>query len=77
MRPATNIGCRTLDACLYALGQEVAGQRADRVDGRQHTRAVGAPDRQIAGVVLEQDTGMIADWTGMIITAYVGGRSIE
>lgn len=22
-------------------------------------------------------TGMIADWTGMIITAYVGGRSIE
>jgi hypothetical protein len=21
--------------------------------------------------------GMIADWTGMIITAYVGGRSIE
>ena len=59
------------------LGQEVAGQRADRVDGRQHTRAVGAPDRQIAGVVLEQDTGMIADWTGMIITAYVGGRSIE
>ena len=75
--PATNIGCRTLDACSICLGQEVAGQRADRVDGRQHTRAVGAPDRQIAGVVLEQDTGMIADWTGMIITAYVGGRSIE
>jgi hypothetical protein len=22
-------------------------------------------------------TGMVADWTGMIITAYVGGRSIE
>ena len=22
-------------------------------------------------------TGMIADWTGLIITAYVGGRSIE
>jgi hypothetical protein len=22
-------------------------------------------------------TGMIADWTGMILTAYVGGRSIE
>ncbi len=22
-------------------------------------------------------TGMIADWTGMIITAYVGGRTIE
>ena len=22
-------------------------------------------------------TGVIADWTGMIITAYVGGRSIE
>jgi hypothetical protein len=22
-------------------------------------------------------TGMIADWTGMIVTAYVGGRSIE
>ena len=22
-------------------------------------------------------TGMIADWTGMIIIAYVGGRSIE
>ena len=22
-------------------------------------------------------TGMIADWSGMIITAYVGGRSIE
>jgi hypothetical protein len=22
-------------------------------------------------------TGMIADWTGMIITSYVGGRSIE
>jgi hypothetical protein len=22
-------------------------------------------------------TGMIADWTGMIITAYVGGRSVE
>ena len=22
-------------------------------------------------------TGMMADWTGMIITAYVGGRSIE
>jgi hypothetical protein len=22
-------------------------------------------------------TGMIADWFGMIITAYVGGRSIE
>jgi hypothetical protein len=22
-------------------------------------------------------TGMVADWTGTIITAYVGGRSIE
>jgi hypothetical protein len=22
-------------------------------------------------------TGMVADWTGMIVTAYVGGRSIE
>jgi hypothetical protein len=22
-------------------------------------------------------TGMIADWTGMIITAYVGGRAVE
>ena len=22
-------------------------------------------------------TGMIADWSGLIITAYVGGRSIE
>ena len=22
-------------------------------------------------------TGMIADWTGLIVTAYVGGRSIE
>lgn len=22
-------------------------------------------------------TGMVADWTGMILTAYVGGRSIE
>jgi hypothetical protein len=22
-------------------------------------------------------TGMIADWTGMIVTAYVGGRSVE
>lgn len=22
-------------------------------------------------------TGMVADWTGLIITAYVGGRSIE
>jgi hypothetical protein len=22
-------------------------------------------------------TGMVADWAGMIITAYVGGRSIE
>jgi hypothetical protein len=22
-------------------------------------------------------TGMIADWTGMILTDYVGGRSIE
>jgi hypothetical protein len=25
----------------------------------------------------DPSTGMIADWTGMIITAYVGGRSIE
>ncbi len=22
-------------------------------------------------------TGMVADWTGLIVTAYVGGRSIE
>ncbi|MEJ2378042.1 MAG: hypothetical protein P8Y71_22555 [Pseudolabrys sp.] len=22
-------------------------------------------------------TGMVAEWTGLIITAYVGGRSIE
>jgi hypothetical protein len=22
-------------------------------------------------------TGMVADWTGIILTAYVGGRSIE
>ena len=40
------------------------------------------PDRSSQSTVLalgstDPITGMIADWTGMIITAYVGGRSIE
>jgi len=34
-------------------------------------------DKVLGLGITDPITGMIADWTGMIITAYVGGRSIE
>jgi hypothetical protein len=34
-------------------------------------------DKVLGLGVTDPITGMIADWTGMILTAYVGGRSIE
>ena len=38
--------------------------------GSSYTSALGLG-------VTDPITGMIADWTGTILTAYVGGRSIE
>ena len=34
-------------------------------------------DKVLGWGVADPITGMIADWAGLIITAYVGGRSIE
>jgi hypothetical protein len=34
-------------------------------------------DKVLGWGVTDPITGMIADWAGVIITAYVGGRSIE
>lgn len=34
-------------------------------------------DKVLGWGVTDPITGMIADWAGLIITAYVGGRSIE
>jgi hypothetical protein len=34
-------------------------------------------DKVLGLGITDPITGMTADWTGMIITAYVGGRSIE
>ncbi len=34
-------------------------------------------DKVLGLGTIDPITGMVADWTGMIVTAYVGGRSIE
>ena len=66
-------GCRHTPEVGAVCGKAA---RTDLCGGRP---AMGVPTAtKVLGLgITDPITGMIADWTGMILTAYVGGRSIE
>jgi hypothetical protein len=75
-RVAADLAAKEIEAEIEARKQPSAIIIAEQ--GRWYTAIIR---RQLAFPLglgsTDPITGMIADWAGMILTAYVGGRSIE